>query len=86
MKKRLRGVERRADWLDLHAGRREMRARNVHVQTGGRVSHGEVGIVGAFERLFALVPLDLLKHFLAQRTTGSRTQQTCQKIVIERGL
>ena len=63
-----------------------MRTRNVHVQARGRAPHGEVGIVGVLERLLALVPLDSLEHFLAERAIGSGTQETCQQIVVERGL
>ena len=63
-----------------------MRARNVHVQARGGASHGEVGIVGVLERLLALVPLDSLEHFLAERAIGGRTQEACQEIVVERRL
>ena len=63
-----------------------MRARNVHIEARGRASHGEVGIVGVLERLLALVPLDSLEHFLAERAIGGGTQEACQKIVVERGL
>ena len=63
-----------------------MRTRNVHVQARGRAPHGEVGVVGVLERLLALAPLDSLEHFLAEWAIGGRTQEACQKIVVERGL
>lgn len=63
-----------------------MRTRNVHVQTRGGAPHSEVGVVGVLERLLALAPLDSLEHFLAEWAIGGRTQEACQKIVVERGL